>query len=686
MKTFKKLLFLSLLVCFTFLVGSNNQQSFFSANSAGSPLIENQTTDIFNYISITQSGQALTNENVKVDGNVISVYANESATITFRPFERNYTISSQTNSSYFVPKTNTITIQKTNPTSYPDNFEYKGTTYYFRINQEVLSIYRTNPSLSGSSVVTTSTNNELISFIENDTQIVITVTDSYTLLSSAPNATFIFTASNLNTIREIHFIRPIINFSNSSNPVVQFNTFEQNEIGEYFPTTDTIQSEQTFNKVQIDFINNNYTEDNPLYFDINYNGFTYSLMLYSKEYSGSNCFFVNYYDNNNANNDYYIATPLILNEDEELIPDTRFLIDASTNLFSMVFENTGRYAFEIYDSTYVYEMNNANYYATSFYIIDKSASDFENIYMIAQTTEDDGSEIEYIVSTATLNNNVKLSIKNLLNLSGDRPLDEVIDHVEVIQALFGGSGNIPIPTSYSVDEILQMIDENGDLVFNFSEDAYYQVYVYPYVEEGQEQSAPQPKLYEFTLVKQAKTTFTFDGYTYEATIPYHTEIIDYSVNINSPMEFKVKFTTIQEELDQNINKTYVNEYQIMFGMEDALIQRVETQVSEDEESNQTDSMTIEFYGVGNLTITVTFNNQETIYDLNSEEGRNSLVFTEYGTYYFELVDSMGTTRTAVYTLEKQLNVSAIVLIVLSCVIVAAVVIFILVARSRIKTR
>lgn len=689
MKSLKKLL----LFCFLFAVifAGLNLQNFSQASAVDNPPLE---TDIFDYVTITQSGQILNNSNVKIseDEHEITIYANESATITFNPFERNYTISSLSDTMNFVDRQNTIIIEKTDPDTYPDTFEYKGYTYYFRIStQNVLSVYKNNPAVAGTTTTMSTANSDLVSFVEDDSKITITYTESYTLLSSASDSRFIFTVGNLSTIRQINFIRPIINFSNSANTVVEFNTFEQMDGGEYYPPTSTIQSEQIFNKIQINFINNNYTENNPLYFDINYNGFTYSLMLYSKEYNSTNYLYVNYFDENNNENNYYVATPLILDENNELVPDTRYGIDASRNLFSFIFENTGRYSFEVYDSTYIYGMKNSNYYQTSFYIVDEESSDFENIYMIAQTTEDDGTEIEYIVSTSTLNNNVKLSIKNLTAIGSNTSLDKVIDHVEVIQALFGGSGNIPIPTSYSVEEILDMIDENGDVVFEFNEDAYYQVYIYPYVEEGQEQYSPEPKLYEFTLIKQAKTTFTIGDYTHEATIPYHTEIIDYTFNINSPMEFKVKFSSQQAEVDETINKTYVNRYEIMYGMEDALIQKIEAQPSTGEDDEEeapapTDSLTVQFFGVGALKVTVTFNNQTTVYDLNSEEGNNTLTFTEYGTYTFELVDSMGTTRTAMFTLEKKLNTSAIVLIVLSCVIVAAVVIFVLVARSRIKTR
>ena len=45
---------------------------------------------------------------------------------------------------------------------------------------------------------------------------------------------------------------------------------------------------EDFDKLQIEFLNNDYTEGNPLYFKIDYNGFIYEYKLYSKVIDGDN--------------------------------------------------------------------------------------------------------------------------------------------------------------------------------------------------------------------------------------------------------------------------------------------------------------------------------------------------------------------------------------------------------------
>jgi hypothetical protein len=125
-------------------------------------------------------------------------------------------------------------------------------------------------------------------------------------------------------------------------------------------------------------------------------------------------------------------------------------------LFSLVFKNTGRYEIQIYDSTYIYGLNNPNYYSTSFYIKDETITAFENIYIVSQTFDTEGNPLDYIVSTSALNHDVLTTIKNLDNLgedAGGNPilLEDVVDKIEVRKTTFGGSSNIPTKTTYSVE-------------------------------------------------------------------------------------------------------------------------------------------------------------------------------------------------------------------------------------------
>ena len=135
-----------------------------------------------------------------------------------------------------------------------------------------------------------------------------------------------------------------------------------------------------------------------------------------------------------------------------------------------------------------------------------------------------------------------------------------------------------------------------------------------------------------------------------------------------------------------LEKTFINEYTISYGMERVSIEKIEIEVSEDEKKKQEDKLDIEFKGVGKLTVKVTFGRETTEYELNFEEGRSTLTFTEYGTYNIELVDSMGTRTTASFTLAKKLNFSAMALIILASIVVGVILLFVIRARGKVSTR
>jgi hypothetical protein len=625
---------------------------------------------IFNDVTITKDGQVLDSSNFIEYENSSYIVSNGSITFTLSPLEKNYQVQIDDYESDFYQTIETITLEKDSLTgNYPSSFEFNNKTYYFVYSSQnrVLNLYKNSPSTYTSPTVTTNQSN-VISYAEISDTLIITFTTAYTWKSTASDAVFKFVNPTTINSYEVHLLRPKVNFANGSNAVVMFNTFETDDEGQPFDPTNIIQREQKYGKMQIDFLNNTYTEENPLYFNINYNGFIYSFEFFSKEYDGTNLLFVNYVDENNPNNDQYLATGLVSNGDNTFITTNNTL--SANDFLSLIFTNTGRYSFEIYDSTYLCGMNDANYYSTSFYIVDENASAFENLYMIAQTLDETNTPLEYIVSTSTINYTTKLTVKNLTNLGTDVNLSDIIENIEIVKAIFGASDNEPLHTSYSVDQILGMIDANGDLNFTFTDDAYYEIYIYP------KDTNLERKRYTFTLIKQAKTSMTIQGEKFEASEPYKTTIKNYQFNINSPVGIIVKFTSTNPTSDTILNKTYANKYQIKYGMQQVSLSS----------SIADDTLSIVCSGVGDLTVTVEFNGETSTYTLNSEEGRNSVTFSEYGTYKVRIVDSMGTETAGVFTLSKSLNTSAIVLIALSSVLALFIIVFILLARSKVKTR
>lgn len=709
MKIFKKFLMMSLFallsVCLISSVPSKKQAS---------AAVLNET--VFDYVSISKHGQTLTLENFKTINDTTYIITNNSLTINLKPLEINYSIAVETlNNPNFVPQVTDINLILDEETEqYPDNFVIGESTYYYRINDLTndLSIYLESPSAKPSVTPIVSTSgsygSNVIYFQDNaDTKVrTIYIVNSYTLISNATNTTFSFRVRTGNVSSrsyDLNFLKPVVQFANAENPIVNF-TCNGLDAGNSAYSDTTIRREQSYNSVSIDFLNNDYTEENPLYFKINYNGFTYDFEFYSKMYNEENLLFVNYLDNVRDANNKFLATGLVKDSSDQYVLDTTdkvyaYMNENQLNQFTLEFSKTGRYEIEIYDSTYVYGVENANYYSTSFYIRDVNKSAFDNIYIIAQTQDDQANDIEYIVSTSTLNHNVKATIKNLTNLgtdAGGQPikLENVLEKIVVTKTIFVGGENVHTYETYTPADILKLV-VNGDLTFTYSEDAIYQIEIF------KKDNPNAYKYYEFTIVKLTKVTFSVpilneDGEATKdangktllrndsASTAYLTDVHNYEMNILSTMDLSIKFSVSVSTFDETLKKTYVNKYSISYGVEQVSIEEYEPVVEEGEEV--VDALDIVCYGVGDLTITVHCNGKETVYTLNSEKKKNTLSFTEYGTYTIKIVDSMGTTETYVFEFEKKLNMSAIILIVLSSIIVLVVVLFILKARSKLATR
>lgn len=670
---------------------------------------ETLSTAVHDYVSFSQNGQPLNYSNFNNFDNSTYIITNDSLTMTFNAFDYNYMVTASDIDNFIVTYAEPIHIDYYKATNtFADSFIYKNTLYYYDLNtgNNILQIYKNAPSIQNIIPHLSTQHTNLISYNFTATERTIYIVSSYTLKSKAPNSTLNVRINYLNNITGvtysdffINLTRPVIDFKNTSTPFVTFNSYSN---GSNTPYTDTmLQKDLEFDKLDIDIMNNTYTEYNPLYLKLNYNGFIYDYKVYSKEYGSVNYLFVNYIDNFNPSNNKYLATALIsAGNGSQMIDSSQNFpayLDSNINKFSFIFSETGRYSIEIFDSTYVAGLKNSNYYQTSFYIKNQNdvIDDFDNIYLISETIGQNNEHLDYIVSGSTLNNNVKVTFKNLAFESG-KTLGDIIDRIEVVKTTFGGSNNIPTPTTYNIEQITTLLDGKSEFELNFEEDAFYQIYIY------KANSNDQTRIeYEFTVVKQAKTTYTIDnktfesestngdslritktstGDTYEAIVPYRTIIQRYETRIPSTITIGYKIVnngTTQISRSQTLNKTFINNFSISYGMPQASI----------DTSNSTGSSVVaQFYGVGDLSVRVTFGDTTIIYKLNSENGDNTLTFTEYGTYQFVVVDSMGNTDSGSYKLSKSLTTSAIVLIALSCVLVLFITIFILKARGKVATK
>ena len=338
-------------------------------------------------------------------------------------------------------------------------------------------------------------------------------------------------------------------------------------------------------------------------------------------------------------------------------------------------------------------MPHANYYSTSFFIREAGASvtPFQNIYVVAETINDSSEHIDYIVSDSTLNHSTRITIKNLGDFGLDKTtgqeiqLGDVIENIVIMKTDFGIDVVQTLNTVYSVEDILQNLKDN-DFTLEFHDDAYYQVLVNAKTTDDTNADIEDPVYFVFTIVKYAKTTFTFGDVVHEATIPFFTDIRNYTNKIDSKMNFNIKFTKSGEsEIPVELNKTFINRFSIRFGIKKVLVEEFKPE-PKDENEKIPDGVYLKIYGVGDITVTLTYNGNTETFILNSEAGNNIISRTEYGKYDIKIVDSMGTETTYSTTLKKKLNNSAMILIVLSSIIGTCVLLFVIKARGKIATR
>lgn len=394
------------------------------------------STKIPSYFYITTKNGPISDDLISIEKNkdnplenMTYIYVEDTVTIGIKPFDYRYELPKDEDiSNNFYRKATNIEISKDSQeyiNYLNDDKEYKYLSFYYPITVynadgthfiqnkqfyfrilidtitppkpdggepytiEYIKIYENQPmSVTSTSILSTLQTNA-VRFFNNEDSLVIEITDSYTLKSfknnteTSINIPVYSWASNTPSNMNMVFVKAPVRFANQEEDVVEFNTFKDLD-----PSTNTyketetdnwLQKEQSFTKVSITFLTNTYeySESNPLYFNINFNGFLYEYRLYSKD----GYLFVTYIDEIRYNT-------AIEENDEEEKQKAIFNLATSSDLskvvgssqtFSMTFTYRGRYNFEVYDNTYVYGIKEANYYSTSFYVKDDSASQDEYI-------------------------------------------------------------------------------------------------------------------------------------------------------------------------------------------------------------------------------------------------------------------------------------------------------------------
>lgn len=758
MRVYKKLslICMSMLLAFSFLISSfpsMPKKSTQKASAASTTVSEIQLIDknVFEYVTLSIARKTLETDNIKSvdtnnDGKADTSYiiTKDTTTISFNPLKYNYILTFD--SSLFYENTFESEDIKKDPISntFPSKFTVNGTEYNYQISGDgKISIYENNSRVNiGQS--------DLIKLVDNDENSKKFVfTKSYTLKSEATDTSFTFSVSSSNnsnaTTYKLNFVRPILDFETDD---VTLFTCTGLDIGDEPYLTDDIQDELSYESVVLEFNNNNYTEINPLYFNINHNGFIYTFKLYSK----GDYLFVEYYDeqrqgsNNdtNKNNNKSLATTLKSNGDFD-VPIYKFL-DGTTNpnKFSICFDTTGRYEIEIYDSTYLLLKNqpiiieniitkedgtketqttvkepednsiNYNYRSASFYIKTKESdgntnSAYDNAYAIMQSYDDEDNFLDYIVSDSTQNNNVQVTVKNLsyyfekdefISSQTEETLKD-LSIVEVTKATLPGSSNLPETTYYTVGDLKELFaQQTGNdkvLTINCTEDAVYEIVINRYTYDsntGHKKFSDDNHKYQFTVVKQPRTFYTVtnvDEYNDPTEINGEKTTLYYADTpyVTKPITYKININAnITLKVGFDSNHSYdERELSKTYLNEYTINYAMQSVKIEQIEFGDNDD------NKGKLGLRFygvgEINVNITVNSLTTTYSVNSgetLIFETYGTYNIAIEDSMGTVGTEIINFSKPTNTSAVILIVLVGIIALAIVLFIISSRGRLKTR
>lgn len=712
---------MSFILALTFLIAPFPKPKNEIVSAAPSYNVQVVDANMLNYVSVSIDGQTLDSESIKNldtddDGKFDTsyVFANRSVTMVFDSF--NYAYETTFNPSYFYePTYELIELTKlAEDLDFPYSFTYGEKEYTYSIaNNDVITIRNaeTSSSFSNSSFVSIAS--------ETETSRVLKFITSYTLKSDAPNTSFQFVPFNYISNSEkttgytINFERPVANFND--NHVTMF-TCTGLDVGDTPYISEIIEDELSYENLKFQITNNNYTENNPLYFDINHDGFVFTFKLFSKTYGPDELLFVEYFDEQKQINKQSLATKL--DKDGNVINDIDspvYKYDGNTtnfNMFSIDFTKPGRYEISVYDETYKLKLNDHNFDSTSFYIKTSdslnSNSAFQNAYAIMQKYDDEGQLSDYIVTGSTQNNNVQVTLKNLQFyfendevINSFTPTEETpeLNVVEFIKTTLTGSLNVPVSTYYSVETLKKELEKSPDFKFDCSDDAFYEINIYQYQKNANgSYSIKNTTHYQFTIVKSPKISFTvfkvdenndripipgtdrFETEIKEGSVPYETTPVEYKINIDSEMQVIRFFSSSNPgQKTFTLGKTYLNEYIINYAMQAVKIEKVD--IVENGETLKV--LGVKFQGVGDIEVEVTVNSQVQKHTLKSGD---TLKFENYGIYSFSIKDSMGTTGTLVIDYSKPVSTSAVILIVLVGVLVLAIVLFIVASRGKMKTR
>ena len=311
------------------------------------------------------------------------------------------------------------------------------------------------------------------------------------------------------------------------------------------------------------------------------------------------------------------------------------------------FSQSGNYIVEIYDDTYTPEAQalgkRTNYKKYTFSI--------ENgVYALTYSPE---NEEQYFIDNQYTNTDVIVSLKG--TQESDVYYFKAVNQENVEDVYVTGT-----------------LQNSNDFSYTFSQHGNYVVTIYT------DQAYEHPILTsQFHVVKELVTTKIFaDG---QEGVTNDTLDTDTNTHVQTIL---TTVTTTSTENNITTETTYSFTYRYAYS------NAIPSFVSNVGNNQRTSgSVTVRPQTTGNFVVQITYNGTTHIWEYNPDDAESlSRTFDAIGTYSLRLTDELGNSITYNFEIYKPMDAASIALIVVSCVIAVAIIIVIIVARTRLNVR
>ena len=311
------------------------------------------------------------------------------------------------------------------------------------------------------------------------------------------------------------------------------------------------------------------------------------------------------------------------------------------------FSQSGNYIVEIYDDTYTPEAQalgkRTNYKKYTFSI--------ENgVYALTYSPE---NEEQYFIDNQYTNTDVIVSLKG--TQESDVYYFKAVNQENVEDVYVTGT-----------------LQNSNNFSYTFSQHGNYVVTIYT------DQAYEHPILTsQFHIVKELVTTKIFaDG---QEGVTNDTLDTDTNTHVQTIL---TTVTTTSTENNITTETTYSFTYRYAYS------NAIPSFVSNVGNNQRTSgSVTVRPQTTGNFVVQITYNGTTHIWEYNPDDAESlSRTFDAIGAYSLRLTDELGNSITYNFEIYKPMDAASIALIVVSCVIAVAIIIVIIVARTRLNVR